>query len=511
VAVTSSLLIFAAFLFFFVRDQTFVHIDAIAHVNKARGLFDNFQPGFEQLGTVWLPLPHILMAPLAAIDRLWRSGAAGSLIGILSFIGTSIFLFLTGFVWTGSRIAGWLAFLLFALNPHLIYLFTTPENEPLMIFCATGLLYYLVRWAQSESWKDFGLAALFVLAGTWTRYEGWALAAMAIVAVPIVTRQRRLAASIVFAGAAVTGPMLWMLFNMVYFEDPLIFIYGHGSAQSIASQTKFMTAGKWWDSASLYFMDSAYCLSPILIWLAVGGIVLGLIFAGRHYWRPTIILAGSCVTIFAFYTINLYLNIVPISMPGMIPNDPQSVMNVRYGSVMAAGVPLFAALFVFIVWRQVEHRRAYSLLLLAPLFLPDPLPNAIHEPMSQQFTGNLFYTEAVHNQSFWMPPFVAVARKLKADIDDQNDQTGLVLTNMRIVHVVVWATGIPMRRFLTEANKQDWESNVASITNPKIRWVITEEGDQLWHAQERVFEKDFTEVASAKGESTGQVHLYRRK
>ena len=510
VAVISSVLIIAAFLFFFSRDQTFVHIDAIAHVNKARGLFDNLQPGLRQLGTVWLPLPHLLMAPLAAIDPLWRSGAAGSFLSIACFIGTSLFLFLSGFEWTGSRIVGWLAFLLFALNPHLIYLFTTPENEPLMILCATGLFYYMVRWVQDENWRDFALAAVFVFAGTWTRYEGWALAAAATVIIPIVTRKHRVAASILFAGAAAAGPMLWMLFNLVYFDDPLIFAYGTGSAQNYASQMKYLTAGKWWDSAILFFMDTAYCLNPMLIWLAIGGIVVSLVFIGRRDWRPTIILVAGCFTIFAFYTINLYLNIVPITMPGMVENDPQSVINVRYGSVMAATIPLFAALFVFVVWRQVERRRAYSLLLLGPLFLPDPLPNAAHEPMGQQFTANLFYTEAIHNQHFWMPPFVVVAKKLKADIDDRNDQTGLILTNTRIVHVTVWATGIPMRRFVTEMNTRQWESNVANVTDVKIRWVITEEGDQLWHAQGKLLQENFIEVANAKTESTGRVHLYRR-
>src|SRR5215467_9388098 len=85
VAAISSVLIIAAFLFFFFHDQTFVHIDAIAHVNKARGLFDNIEPGLRQLGTVWLPLPHLLMAPLTAIDSLWRTGIAGSLISVLCF------------------------------------------------------------------------------------------------------------------------------------------------------------------------------------------------------------------------------------------------------------------------------------------------------------------------------------------------------------------------------------------------------------------------------------------
>src|SRR5215470_5389619 len=122
VGVIATLIIVNAFLYFLYHDQTFVHIDAIAHVNKARGLFDNLKPGLRQLGTVWLPLPHILMSPLAAIDPLWRSGAAGSLISVAAFIGTSVFLFATGSAWTGSSIVGWSAFLLFALNPHIVYL-----------------------------------------------------------------------------------------------------------------------------------------------------------------------------------------------------------------------------------------------------------------------------------------------------------------------------------------------------------------------------------------------------
>src|SRR5215472_10237875 len=99
-----------AFLYFLSRDQTYVHIDAIAHVNKARGLFDNFEPGLRNLGSVWLPLPHLLVAPLAVVDVLWKNGAAGSLISVLCYIGTSLFLFSTGSLWVGSPVAGWIAF-----------------------------------------------------------------------------------------------------------------------------------------------------------------------------------------------------------------------------------------------------------------------------------------------------------------------------------------------------------------------------------------------------------------
>ncbi len=501
VAVIAALIIVNAFLLFLSRDQTYVHIDAIAHVNKARGLFDNFEPGLRNLGTVWLPLPHLLAAPLAAVDSLWRSGAAGSFISLICFIGTSLFLFSTGTLWTGSRVVGWVAFMLFALNPRLIYFFTTPENEPLMIFCTTGLVYYMVRWTHDESWHDLALAALFAFAGTWTRYEGWALAAAACFVVLIVTRERRIVATVLFTGAAVTGPMLWMLFNMVYFDDPLMFAYGIGSAEVNSTGKLFGTSGKALESFVRYFMDVAYSLNGGVLWLSVGGFIFALLVLRHKHWRPTLVVLAACVAVFGFYVLNLYNGNISILLPGIVPNDAQSTYNVRYGTVMAATVPLLAALFVFVVWRQVEHRRALALLMLAPLVLPDPVPAASHESIERQFTRNLFYTEAIHNQSFWMPPFIEIARQV--------GDSGLIMTNTRIVHVVVWAKRIPMGRFVTEMNQDVWGPSLNAI-DPRIGWAITEEGDQLWHAQGKWLEKNWIEVASAKAEATGRVHLYRK-
>jgi len=509
VAVIAAVISVNAFLYFLYHGQTFVHIDAIAHVNKARGLFDSFRPGLRELGTVWLPLPHLLIAPLAAIDSLWRNGAAGSLISIMCFVGTSVLLFSTGYAWTGSTIVGWIAFMLFALNPHLIYLFTTPENEPLMILCATGLMYYLVRWTQDESWNDLALAGLFAFAGTWTRYEGWALAAAACIVVLIVTRTRRITATILFTGAAAAGPMLWMLFNMIFFDDPLMFAYGIGSAQVDPTGKRFGTAGQMAESFMRYFIDVAYSLNSGVLWFGIGGLVCALILLRSENWRPVLVLIAGCVALFGFYVLNLYASNISILLPGLVKDDLQSTYNVRYGSIMAAIVPLFAGLFVFVVWHEVERRRAFALLMLAPLFLPDPVPAASREPMSEQFTRNLFYTEAIHNQSFWMPPFVEAAQKLKQEIDARHDAAGLVMTNTRIVHVVVWATGIPMRRFITEMDQDEWGASLKNI-DARIQWVITEEGDQLWHGRGRWLEKNWIEVVSAKTDSTGRVHLYRR-
>jgi hypothetical protein len=509
VSIIAALISVNAFLYLLSHNQTFIHIDAIAHVNKARGLFDSHATGLRQLGSIWLPLPHILMAPLAAIDPLWKSGAAGSLINVMAFIGTSLFLFATGYEWTGSRIVGWLAFMLFALNPHLIYLFTTPENEPLMIFTASGLIYYLVRWTRDERWRHLALAGLFAFAATLTRYEGWALAAVACALVLIVTTERRIVATILFTGAAVFGPMLWMLFNMVYFDDPLMFTYGIGSAQLNETGKRFGTAGNLIESCGRYFIDVAYSLNSGVVWLSIGGLAFALFLLVHRNWRPTLIVVAACLAVFGFYVLNLYTDNVSILLPGVAKDDPQSTYNVRYGTVMAATVPLLAALFVFVIWRQVEQRRAVALLMLAPLFLPDPVPALSRQPLSGHLTRNLLYTEAIHNQSFWMPPFIEVSEKLKNEIDAAGDESASILTNTRIVHVVVWTTGIHMRRFITEMDEADWARHLSQPASD-VRWVITEEGDQLWHAQGKWLEKNWVEVARAKTEATGTVHLYRR-
>jgi hypothetical protein len=370
-----------------------------------------------------------------------------------------------------------------------------------MVFCAAGLVYYLIRWTQHERRRDFALAALFAFASTWTRYEGWALAAAACLLVPMIARTRRISAAILFMGAACAGPMLWMLYNVVYFDDPLMFSYGAGSALINDTGKMFGPAGNLPESFTRYFIDVAYALNPGVVWLAIGGLAFALLLLRHRNWRPTLILVGACGAIFVFYVLNLYTGNISILLPGVALDDPQSTYNVRYGAVMAATVPLLAGLFVFVVWSQVERRRVFALLMLAPMVLPDPIPAASRESIKQQLTRNLFYTEAVHNQSFWMPPFIQVSQSL--------DESGLIMTNTRIAHVVVWATAIPMRRFVTEMNEPVWGPSLSRI-DPKVRWAITEEGDQLWHAQGEWLAQNWVEVASARGQVTGTVHLYRK-
>ena len=51
------------------------HYDARAHLVVSRRVFDSIVPGWQQIGAVWLPLPHLLDMVPVQIDVLYRTGA----------------------------------------------------------------------------------------------------------------------------------------------------------------------------------------------------------------------------------------------------------------------------------------------------------------------------------------------------------------------------------------------------------------------------------------------------
>ena len=42
--------------------------DAEAHLDNARRIFDSQRPGYDQLGSPWLPIPHLLLLPFVRMD-----------------------------------------------------------------------------------------------------------------------------------------------------------------------------------------------------------------------------------------------------------------------------------------------------------------------------------------------------------------------------------------------------------------------------------------------------------
>ena len=82
-------------LWYYAHQQILLYGDAVAHINIARRVLDNrsWLSSFFQLGTVWLPLPHILMLPFVWSKALWTSGIAGSIPTMVAYIVGSLGIF----------------------------------------------------------------------------------------------------------------------------------------------------------------------------------------------------------------------------------------------------------------------------------------------------------------------------------------------------------------------------------------------------------------------------------
>src|SRR5215475_12133284 len=82
-AITVSLL---SFLYYFQRGQILLYGDAVAHINIARRVFDSQTPGLLQLGTVWLPLPHLVTIPFIYSNWMWQTGIGASIPSMIAYM-----------------------------------------------------------------------------------------------------------------------------------------------------------------------------------------------------------------------------------------------------------------------------------------------------------------------------------------------------------------------------------------------------------------------------------------
>ncbi|HEX3436655.1 MAG TPA: hypothetical protein VHT24_07790, partial [Pseudacidobacterium sp.] len=64
--------------YYFPRGMLLLYGDAVAHLHIARRVLDSLNPGYKQLGSVWLPLPHILLIPFVQKMAWWQTGLAGA-------------------------------------------------------------------------------------------------------------------------------------------------------------------------------------------------------------------------------------------------------------------------------------------------------------------------------------------------------------------------------------------------------------------------------------------------
>ena len=354
-----------SFSYYFQRSEILLSGDAIAHINIARRVFDSQTPGLLQLGTVWLPLPHLLMIPFLLSDAMWQTGIGGSIPSMLAYVlgVVGIFRLTRGLleIQAGSELAAklspWLAALVYAANPNLIYLQATAMTETLYLAFFVWALVYLSEFlqAQAKSLSSGGTGdhggklwkcALCIAGTELTRYDGWMLAAaiaLAVIGMAMRRRQDRQLrwAALKFVLGIAVAPALWLSYNAAIYGNALEFANGPYSARAISQRTatpempsypgagNVLVAGKYFLKAAQLNMASGNW-GRVWVVVALAGLIIAILRI-RRLW-PVLLLWIP----FLFYALSIAYGGVPLFVPSWWPFTHY---NVRYGIQL---LPLFA-------------------------------------------------------------------------------------------------------------------------------------------------------------------------
>src|SRR5689334_18531102 len=150
-----------SFIFYFRHGEVLLYGDAVAHINIARRVFDSRTPGLLQLGTVWLPLPHLLMIPFLLSKSMWQTGLGGSIPSMAAYVLGTLGIFrlvrdTMGFPQPDptARAAAWGAAIIYAANPNLIYLQATAMTEALYLALFIWAVVYFNEFVMKERSAD---------------------------------------------------------------------------------------------------------------------------------------------------------------------------------------------------------------------------------------------------------------------------------------------------------------------------------------------------------------------
>lgn len=231
----------ASYYIFYQLDAILFYYDASSRLNIARKIIDNLTPGIGQIGTLWLPLPQVLMLPLIWHDPFWRSGFAGSAVSMIAFILSGFFLFKSIRIWTNDYLASFLTLFLFVTNINMVYMQSTPMSEPFFIMTLLGAMYFFIKWVKDDQIFSLLFFACFVSLATLTRYEGYLSLLFSFVMVALVLLIKRNPMKnvegklILFGTLAVTGVTLWTIYQTVIFGDPIYWLKVYTQQVSIIS------------------------------------------------------------------------------------------------------------------------------------------------------------------------------------------------------------------------------------------------------------------------------------
>ena len=454
VGLLAAMVSFTALLYFLQRDLILIYGDAEGHINIARRIFDSRTPGLLQIGTVWLPLPHLLILPFVVNLRLWSTAVGGSIPSMIAYIFGAMGIFrlvrrLVGVEGLAALLAPWLAVLLFAGNPNLVYLQTTAMTESLYLALFVWAMVYLSEFASAtkegkrhEASRALIKSGVLFAAAMLTRYDAWFVAAL-VAAVPLVLAwrgqvERKPVA--IFAALIAGVAVIWLGYNAVVYKNPLEFVTGPLSAKAIEHRIVQPPHPGTNDlvGSALYY-GKAVQLNLAAGWTAKLWLLAGLVGSVAACWRRqwvVLVLWLPCV----FYILSVAYAGVPIFVPTWWPFGKY---NVRYGLQLLPAVAVSCSLAL--AWLE---RKAAN---VAPAVAGIAVVLALGAQIAVWRSEPICLGEALLNMRARYGLETALARQLQFLPSDAT-----ILMSLRDYPGAVERAGIPLKRLIFDENHRPW-------------------------------------------------------
>ncbi len=317
--------------------------DAISHASIARRIWDADNAGFGQLGTVWLPVPHLLLAPLTLVglgnEDWWRAGLPAVVLSSLCMGVAASALYRVLFRW---RVTSWwvvvVALGVYVLNPSNLYVHTTALTEPVlmaaMAMAAAGLSGFLASDRPLTGGEVAVYAGLPAAAAVGSRYDGWVFAASAAVMLLLVAQARwhhwryslRVAVSFGFPSALLA--LWWVLLNATQYGDLLAFQRGPYSAGALQQQFAELDLLPTQGSLSLSMYTYSWTIWYVLGVVVIAALVAGLVaIALRERFTSPTVLVWVMMFPLPYHVMSLITGQTVIWHPH---SEPPGLFNVRY-------------------------------------------------------------------------------------------------------------------------------------------------------------------------------------
>jgi Dolichyl-phosphate-mannose-protein mannosyltransferase len=455
--------------------------DAVAHLHIARRVFDSITPGFRQLGSVWLPLPHILLLPFVWNMTWWRSGLAGACVSIPSYILGCAGIYRLARMWL-DRPAALVVVAFYGLNPGLLYMATTAMTEPLFLAEMIWAVLLIVQFERDQEPKLLIGAGVVLVCAIFTRYDGWVYAAVAwlFVTTPMLWDRRRwegkaAGAWIFFTAMLIAAPSVWLGYNAKQFGDPLDFLRGPYSARAIEARTAPPGASPHpgfhnMQVSALYFLKAAQLgaaplsFGRLLCWFStLGTLAMLWTFRRRNIW-PVLLLWLPL----PFYAYSVAYGSVPIFIPIW---RPYSWYNTRYGMELLPAFAFFAGCLLPLLAARAPKLRPYAVGLSLLLIVANSVVLLRARP--------IVFQEAVANARTRIAFETALAKALS-----HLPERGLILMQVSSDVGAVQQAGIPLHRIVNEGDYLTWQRALEDPARGAFA-VVARDGDPVAQAVAR--------------------------